>query len=81
MVSFALALIVLAATAVAADSFPPLEGGPPPQTFAELWQGYDPAAEPLDLQVVWHHHAAAHLHTWHLQGAAITDGGLLRVSD
>ena len=59
VVSFALALIVLAATAVAADSFPPLAGGPPPQTFAELWQGYDPAAEPLDLQVV---------HEWQADG-------------
>ena len=59
MVSFALALIVLAATAVAADSFPPLAGGPPPQTFAELWQGYDPTAEPLDVQVV---------HEWQADG-------------
>ena len=43
---------LLAATLSASESFPPLAGGPPPQTFDELWQGYDPAAESLDVQVV-----------------------------
>jgi len=43
----------------AAESFPPLAGGPPPQNVAELWQSYDPTAEPLDVQVV---------HEWQADG-------------
>lgn len=42
----------------AGETFPPLEG-PPPQTFHELWRGYDPSAEPLDVQVI---------HEWHADG-------------
>ena len=45
-------LMLLSATAGAAESFPPLAGGAPPQNLTELWQGYDPTAEPLDVQVV-----------------------------
>ena len=37
---------------IAADSLLPLESGKVPQTFEELWTGYDPAAEPLDVQIV-----------------------------
>ena len=44
--------------ALAGESFPPLNG-PPPQTFRELWQGYDPTTEPLDVQVV---------HEWQANG-------------
>ena len=44
--------------AFAGESFPPL-AGPPPQTFQELWQGYDPTTEPLDVQVV---------HEWQANG-------------
>jgi dienelactone hydrolase len=43
----------------AEESFPPLVGGPPPQNVAELWQSYDPTAEPLDVQVV---------HEWQADG-------------
>ena len=50
---------LLAVTLSAGESFPPLAGGPPPQTFDELWQGYDPAAESLDVQVV---------HEWQADG-------------
>lgn len=42
----------------AGETFPPLSG-PPPQTFQELWQGYDPAAEPVDVKVV---------HEWQANG-------------
>ena len=34
------------------DSFPPLKGKEPPQNFEELWAGYDPSREPLEVQVV-----------------------------
>ena len=36
----------------AADTLPPLVDGKVPQTFDELWAGYDPRAEPLDVEVV-----------------------------
>ncbi len=38
--------------AICADSFPPLESDKVPQTPQELWSGYDPSAEPLDVQIV-----------------------------
>ncbi|MDF7823592.1 NPCBM/NEW2 domain-containing protein [Pontiellaceae bacterium B12227] len=34
------------------DSLPPLNGGLSPQTVAEAWAGYDPKAEPLEVQVI-----------------------------
>ena len=34
------------------DSLPPLKDGKAPQTFDELWQGYDPRAEPLEVEVL-----------------------------
>jgi pimeloyl-ACP methyl ester carboxylesterase len=36
----------------AADTLPPLVDGKAPRTFDELWAGYDPRAEPLDVEVV-----------------------------
>ena len=36
----------------AADSLPPLENERVPQNVSELWSGYDPRAEPLDIKVV-----------------------------
>ena len=44
--------LVFCQAAICADSFPPLENGKVPQTPQELWAGYDPASEPLDVQVV-----------------------------
>ena len=35
----------------AADSLPPLPDGRVPQTVDELWSGYDPRREPLEIQV------------------------------
>ncbi len=48
--------MAFARESLAADSFPPLEGREPPQSLAELWEGYDPTAEPLEVEVVreWH---------------------------
>lgn len=40
------------------ETFPPLDSQPP-QTFQELWQGYDPTIEPLDVKVV---------HEWQANG-------------
>lgn len=34
------------------DSLPPLKDGKAPQTFSELWQGYDPRKEPLDVEIL-----------------------------
>jgi hypothetical protein len=34
------------------DTLPPLKDGKAPQTFAELWDGYDPREEPLDVEIL-----------------------------
>jgi Dienelactone hydrolase family len=35
------------------DTFQPItKGGPVPQTFDELWKGYDPHAEPLEIETI-----------------------------
>jgi len=34
------------------DTLPPLKDGIAPQTFDELWAGFDPRAEPLDVEVL-----------------------------
>lgn len=34
------------------DSIPPLKDGKSPQTIEEIWAGFDPRAEPLDVQVI-----------------------------
>ena len=49
-----LALITLLGTVKlwAADSLPPLKDGKAPQTMEELWAGYDPRLEPLDIEVL-----------------------------
>ena len=36
----------------AADSLPPLQDGKAPQSYEELWAGYDPCQEPLDIEVL-----------------------------
>ena len=35
-----------------AETLPPLKGGVAPQTFDELWTGYDPRAEPLEIETL-----------------------------
>lgn len=40
---------------LARESLPPLKDGVAPQTFDELWAGYDPRAEPLEIET---------LHSW-----------------
>lgn len=34
------------------DSLPSLKDGKAPQTFEEIWAGFDPRAEPLDVEVL-----------------------------
>ena len=43
---------LLAGQAFAADTLPPLKDGKVPQSLEELWEGYDPTNEPLEVQVV-----------------------------
>jgi len=47
-----LAGLVAKATMGAEDSLSPLKGGKAPQTFEELWAGYDPQKEPLETEVL-----------------------------
>lgn len=44
--------LAAALTGRAADSLPPLQNGNAPRTLDELWEGYDPRAEPLETTVV-----------------------------
>ena len=46
-----LALAAWAPSCPAEDSLPPLAGGKAPQNLDELWAGYDPAKEPLEVAV------------------------------
>ena len=48
--------------ALGQETLPPLEDGRAPQTYDELWSGYDPRAEPLDIEV---------LHQWEEDGVTI----------
>jgi len=34
------------------ETFAPLNGNPAPKTYQELWRGFDPRAEPLDVEVL-----------------------------
>ncbi len=52
-VLFAVAMLGLAADPVVLkESLPPLKDGKAPQSFAEMWAGFDPQAEPLDVEVL-----------------------------
>lgn len=46
-------MIITACTAaMAQETLPPLKDGKAPQTFEELWSGFDPRAEPIDVEVL-----------------------------
>lgn len=47
-----LAVIPSAVSAAEPDSLPLLGGKPAPQTFEAMWAGFDPRAEPLDVEVL-----------------------------
>ncbi|MFH5802686.1 alpha/beta hydrolase family protein [Alienimonas sp. DA493] len=62
-----LAAIALSTTAARgddrpADTFPPLKNGRAPATFKELWAGFDPWAEPLEVET---------LREWEEEGVAM----------
>ena len=38
------------------ESLPPLTDDQPPRTVEELWAGFDPRAEPLDLEILRESH-------------------------
>ena len=45
-------LCVLGCASFGQESLTPLQGEPAPQTHAELWAGYDPRAEPLNVEIL-----------------------------
>lgn len=48
-----ISLLLVGSLAVGAEeTLPPLTGGPAPQTVEELWAGFDPRAEPLEVEVL-----------------------------
>ncbi|MCH5375780.1 MAG: acetylxylan esterase, partial [Planctomycetes bacterium] len=60
--AIAILLAVLASDVVGQDTLPPLANGMAPRNLEELWAGYDPTKEPLDVQVVhqWQRDYAGH---------------------
>ncbi len=62
---FLLAILFLFAPgtfAQPAETLPPLENGVPPQDFSEMWGGFDPRAEPLEVEL---------LHQWEEDGVVL----------
>ena len=45
-------VFILVSLACGEETLGPLVDGKAPQTFADLWEGYDPRAEPLDLEIL-----------------------------
>ncbi len=50
--SFAFLFALPTVPVFGADTLPPLNDGNPPQSLEELWDGYDPTQEPLEVEVV-----------------------------
>lgn len=44
--------LALLSLSSAQETLPPLDGKAAPQNFEELWEGYDPRSEPLDVEVL-----------------------------
>jgi dienelactone hydrolase len=45
-------LLIRASQVPAEETLPPLTAGKAPQTFTEMWAGFDPRKEPLDVEVL-----------------------------
>jgi len=45
-------LLLCGAFLVAEETLPPLDNENPPQTFEEMWDGFDPQAEPLEVETI-----------------------------
>jgi cephalosporin-C deacetylase-like acetyl esterase len=52
MILAVVVLYVLDGASFARETLTPLQGEPAPRTHAELWAGYNPRAEPLDVEVL-----------------------------
>ena len=50
--SLSLVFVMLGICAIAKNSLAPLEAEKIAQTVEELWAGYDPRAEPLDVEII-----------------------------
>ena len=48
----AIVVFLTAASLLAEETLPPLKDGKAPQTFEELWAGYDPCKEPLETEAL-----------------------------
>ncbi len=59
IVTFSISLI---SQSLRAETLPPLANGQSPQTYEELWAGFDPRAEPLDIEL---------LHEWEEGGVVL----------
>lgn len=51
-IALVLAIVVCASLSVSAETLPPLRDGKAPTTHDELWAGFDPQKEPLDVEVL-----------------------------
>lgn len=49
---FILTVLFLGMIAFGQEMLPPIVDGRAPQTFEDLWTGYDPRAEPLEVEVL-----------------------------
>lgn len=52
--SYLVLLVITGSVAFAqsSDTLPPLKDGKAPQNFGEMWAGFDPRAEPLDVEIL-----------------------------
>lgn len=62
MKTLSILLLLVFATVAKAETLPPLKDGKAPETFEELWSGFDPRKEPLDVEV---------LHEWEQDGVVM----------
>jgi hypothetical protein len=52
LVALVFAAFVIGSTAAPGETLSPLPDGKAPKTYDELWKGFDPRAEPLDIEVL-----------------------------
>ncbi|MEZ5940704.1 MAG: dienelactone hydrolase family protein [Planctomycetaceae bacterium] len=62
LLSFPLILLTAALPAAQPDTLPPLQEGKAPSNFSEMWAGFDPRAEPLEVEL---------LHEWEEEGVVL----------
>ena len=62
MLTIAAAVILAVPASAQEETLPPLVDGIAPKNFDELWAGYDPRKEPLDVEV---------LHEWEKDGVVM----------